>query len=248
MTPLSATLGRPAAASSLLRDLLAGSTALDEVARTRMSVHYETGRVDVPVLCLALLDAVRLPNSVLTSVLPEAPLWLDAGLLRANDAHWRVSRWWQPPRPAGLVPPVTGRLMGFGPTPYDDVDPHALVGAGEGLTPSGDDLLAAALVTARATADPRLGGWCDTTRDALLSRRTTAVSRGLLWHALEGWCVPELANFLAVTCSGANSTAAADRLRAIGHSSGQALLDGAVYVLSTRLSTQPRVHALEGAA
>ena len=248
MTPLSATLGRPAAASSLLRDLLAGSTALDEVARTRMSVHYETGRVDVPVLCLALLDAVRLPNSVLTPVLPEAPLWLDAGVLRANDAHWRVSRWWQPPRPAGLVPPVTGRLMGFGPTPYDDVDPHALVGAGEGLTPSGDDLLAAALVTARATADPRLGGWCDATRDALLSRRTTAVSRALLWHALDGWCVPELADFLTVACSDADLTSAAGRLRGVGHSSGQALLNGAVYVLSTRLSTQPRVHALEGAA
>ncbi|MEJ7775525.1 MAG: DUF2877 domain-containing protein [Nocardioidaceae bacterium] len=248
MTPVSATLGRPAAASSLLRDLLAGATALDEVARTRMSVHYETGRVDVPVLCLALLDAVRLPSSVLTPELPAAPLRLDAGVLHTNDAHWPVSRWWQPPRPSGLVPPVAGRIVDFGPMPYGDVDPHELVGAGEGLTPSGDDLLAAALVTARATADPRLDGWCDATRDALRSRRTTAVSRALLRHALDGWCVPELAEFLTVACSGADPTAAADRLRAIGHSSGQALLDGAVYVLSTRLSTHPRALPGEGAA
>ena len=244
MTPLSATPPRPAAASSLLRDLLGGSGAFDEVARTRMSVHYETGRVDVPVLCLALPDAVRLPNSVLTPVLPAAPLWLDAGVLRSHDAHWRVNRWWQPPRPVGLVLPVTGRLVDFRPTAYDDVDPHALVGAGEGLTPRGDDLLAAALVTARATADPRLGGWRDVTRDALRSRCTTAISRGLLWHALDGWCVPELADFLTVTCSGADPTAAADGLRAIGHSSGQALLDGAVLVLSTRPCVLPR----EGAA
>jgi hypothetical protein len=52
----------PAAASVLVAGLLDEDTRLVEVARTRLSVHYETGRDDVPVLCLCNPDAVRLPT------------------------------------------------------------------------------------------------------------------------------------------------------------------------------------------
>ena len=61
----------PAAASCLLAGLLDEGADLVEVARTRVSVHYETGRADVPVLCVCTPDAVRLPGSVVTSVVPS---------------------------------------------------------------------------------------------------------------------------------------------------------------------------------
>ncbi len=119
--------------------------------------------------------------------------------------------------------------------------PHDLVGAGPGLTPRGDDLLAGLLVAAHATGDPRLAGWQQATRDALSVRRTTAVSRGLLHHALDGWATPELAAFLVAVCGG-DPARAATRLLAVGHSSGAALAAGALHVLN---STPP---ALGGAA
>ncbi|CAN5311478.1 hypothetical protein BH18ACT9_BH18ACT9_12780 [soil metagenome] len=247
MTRLPASAGIPAAASTLLDRLMAETCRLREVVRTTYSVHYESGRVDVPVLCVALPGAVVLPNAVLTPSLPGGPLRVEAGALLADDASaraWRVHRWWRPPRPFGLVPPRPGRLQPLGAGGLDDLDPCGLIGAGEGLTPRGDDVLAAALVTAHATGDPRLEEWRKTTRDALQHRRTTAVSSALLWHALDGWCVPQLADLLTALCSGADAKVQASRLREVGHSSGQALLDGALHTLATR----PVGYVREGAA
>ncbi len=222
----------PAAASGLLADLLGSDRPLVEVARTRLSVHYETGRTDVPVLCLCDPGAVRLPNAVLTPVLPSGPLAVRAGSLVSREATWRVTRWWQPPRPRGLAPPPSAVTL-----PGVDVPrvlrPHDLVGAGPGLTPSGDDLLAGLLVAAHATGDARLPGWQAGTRDALAVRRTTAVSRGLLHHALDGWATPELAAFLVAVCGGEDPAGASARLLAVGHSSGAALAAGALHVLNS---------------
>lgn len=241
MTPVSPPSPRPAAASILLDALLHRPTRLTEVARTRMSVHYETGAADVPVLCVALPEAVRLPNAVLTPVLPAGSLRVADGTLVSDDAWWQVTRWWRPSRPTGLTAPV-GRRDRW------TLDPHALVGAGEGLTPAGDDLLAAALVTAHATADPRLDTWRAATRDALRSRRTTAVSHALLWHALDGWCVPQLADVLEALCAGRDATAATDRLLAVGHSSGRALLDGLRLTLDSSPDTRSILNPSQGAA
>ena len=80
--------------------------------------------------------------------------------------------------------------------------PELLVGAGPGLTPAGDDVLAGALVAAHATGDPRLEALRAGTRAALRTRGTTAVSRGLLTHALDGWATPELAAFVTAVCGG----------------------------------------------
>ncbi|QNN52578.1 DUF2877 domain-containing protein [Nocardioides mesophilus] len=227
----------PVAASTLLTTLLTGAPGprsatapLRQVHRTRMSVHYETGRDDVPLLCVALPEAVRLPASLLTATLPDGPVDLD---------RWQVTRWWQPPRPSGLVPPARTHHDGSSEEQPAVLDPAALVGAGEGLTPAGDDLLAAALVTARATGDPRLPRWCAATEVALATRRTTAVSRALLHHALEGWCVPELAGYLEAACSGHGLPAATARLLALGHSSGAALRAGVHLVLDSRAVAAP---------
>lgn len=230
----------PAAASALLSGLLGSDAPLVEVARTRLSVHYETGRPDVPVLCVCDPRAVRLPNAVLTPVLPTGPLVVRAGALVSADATWRVTRWWQPARPRGLAPPSAAVSLPGVDVPLA-LSPHDLVGAGPGLTPSGDDVLAGLLVAAHATADDRLLSWQAATRDALSVRRTTVVSRGLLHHALDGWAIPELADFLVAACDGDPADAGA-RLLAVGHSSGAALASGALHVLN---SSPP---ALGGAA
>jgi len=114
----------------------------------------------------------------------------------------------------------------------DALRPDELVGRGPGLTPAGDDVLAGALVAGRATGDPRLDGWRKGTEAALARRRTTAVSRALLHHALAGWATPELADFVTAACAG-EADACLRRLLAIGHTSGAALASGVLHVLDT---------------
>jgi hypothetical protein len=229
----------PAAASSLLVGLFSAvrRAELVEVARTRLSVHYETGDADVPVLCVCLPSAVRLPSSVVAGVLPTGPVALEGGAIVGTRATWRVRRWWTPPRPRGLTAPLAMSLPGITVAPH--VRPGELVGAGPGLTPSGDDVLCGALVAAHATADPRLASWQAATRQALRSRSTTAVSRGLLRHALDGWATAEVADFVTAVCSEEVGDTA-ERLLAVGHSSGAALAAGVLYVLTSA--------SLEGAA
>jgi hypothetical protein len=219
----------PAAASALLAGLLDAGGPLVEVARTRLSVHYETGRADVPVLCVCTPHAVRLPSSVVTPVVPDGPLVVRDGGLAGADLVWQVTRWWQPPRPCGLTPPA-GPVSVPGVDVPPRLDPLALVGAGDGLTPAGDDVLAGALVAASATGHPRLEEWRAATRAALARRSTTAVSRGLLTHALDGWATPELADFVVAVCR-RHDAGATGRLLAVGHSSGTALAAGVLHVL-----------------
>lgn len=204
---------------------------LAEVARTRVAVHYETGVASVPVLCVALPEAVRLPGTLLASRLPD-PLSGD----HPTPATLAVSRWWRPDRPHHLPVPGPEVLDRLPRPPYAALDPLAMLGRGEGLTPQGDDVLAAALVTARATGDPRLAGWSARTRLALATRRTTTVSRSLLHHALDGWAVPELAAVLTALGSGDPATVdgAVDQLLGVGGTSGAALLDGVTLTLTTR--------------
>lgn len=236
------------AASTLLGPLVGRRLRMTEVARTRLSVHYETGVPAVPVLCAALPEAVRLPATLLMNRLPEPPAHSGG----PSPTSVSVTRWWRPARPPRLAVPATAVLDRLPRSSYDRLDPLALLGRGEGLTPQGDDVLAAALVTARATGDPRLAGWCARTRLALATRRTTAVSRGLLHHALEGWATPELANVLAALAGadGASLDRAVRRLLAVGHTSGAALLDGVTLTLTTRHvpAGRPARPAHEGAA
>ncbi len=201
MTPV------PVAASTLLAGLLSTSRPLVEVARTRTSVHYETGDSRLPVLCVSTPAAVRLPCSLLSPVLPRGPV---------TTASFAVRRWWTPPRPRSDARP-TGPI---------DLDPHRLIGCGPGLTPAGDDVLAGALVAAAAVRHPDLHRLASGVRAALRARRTTVVSVGLLHAALDGWATPELAAF--VEAPGPATEAA---LLTLGHSSGAALRDGAAHVL-----------------
>jgi Protein of unknown function (DUF2877) len=244
----------PCAASSLTDALFDGDVRdLVEVVRTRVSVHYETFSADLPVLCVCTPAAVRLPSSVVAAELP-APgrTRIGAGGLRVGDARWVPRRWWSPSRPHGLARPADPTTLAGLPRPvplpgltlpgtaYDGLRPDLLVGAGPGLTPAGDDVLAAALVTARAVGDGRTRTWQQLTRAALTARSTTAVSRAMLHHALDGYATPELAGFLEAVCRGDDLTAPLHRLLGVGHSSGAALLAGVVHTLTT--------HEMRGAA
>ncbi len=225
---------------------------LEEAARTRVSVHYETGDARVPVLTVSTPFAVRLPAALVTSTLPSpGPAFVGLGRLGQRSAAWRVSRWWRPQRPAGLVPPrddlsplfpCTERAAGvpaISPS-YAGLRPSALLGRGPGLTPAGDDVLAGALVAAHATNDPRFPLWRSLTLEALGAARTTAVSRALLRHACDGYAAPELADFVTSVCQGQDVKRTRLRLLAVGHVSGAALMTGALHCLTTQ--------RLEGAA
>jgi uncharacterized protein DUF2877 len=221
----------PVVASTLVADLLdsPAPVRLVELVRTRVAVHFGTGRSDVPVLCVCTPEAVRLPASVVAPVLLH-----DLSPLQDGRTGWRVVRWWRPPRPRRLTPPRQGPPSS---AVLDDIRPEFLIGHGPGLTPSGDDVLAGALVAAHAVDHPRLAEWVERTRHALTLRSTTAVSRGLLQHALQGWAVPQLADYLQAVCGGtADPEAARDRLLAVGHSSGAALAAGADHVLATSVA------------
>jgi hypothetical protein len=221
----------PCAGSTLVAGLLSRRVPLTEVARTRSSVHFATDQ-EVPMLTVAVPGAVRLPHSLLCARLPRPGSRLDSG-------HWHVTRWWQPPRPTGLRIADPAPLAALSTTTYDVLEPDRLIGRGPGLTPHGDDVLAGALVTARATGDPRLATWVAATRSGLGRRRTTAVSEALLRDALAGWCIPELADLLTASATDPDRlAAAATALRGVGHSSGQALVDGAAHTVLTRPGTR----------
>lgn len=122
---------------------------------------------------------------------------------------------------------------------YDGLVPAALIGAGPGLTPAGDDLIAGALVTAHATADPRLATWQQCVRELLTAGRTTAVSRAILHCALDGYSTSELADYVRVLCDEGTAHTRRDLVRAtrnllaVGHSSGAALMSGVLHTLTT---------------
>lgn len=196
--------------------------ALTEVARTRVSVHYETGHAAVPVLSVCTPGAIRLPNSLLVSRLPHPE---SSVTIRS----WSVARWWRPSRPRRVafqhVPGPTGAR--------DVLSCASLIGRGPGLTPAGDDVVAAALVTAYALRDVRRDTWIAQTREALDRRRTTAVSQAMLHHAMDGYATPQLTAYVDAAIAGAPQDDARRDLLQVGHTSGAALLRGVVHTLST---------------
>jgi hypothetical protein len=194
-------------------------------------VHYETGREDVPVLSVCTRAAARLPASVVAPTLPSGPCRVRDGVLTSSTGRWQVVRWWSPPQLRGLARPVRVHTPA-GVERLEGVAPRDLVGSGPGLTPSGDDVVAGALVAACATSDPRLQRWLAETRSALRVHRTTAVSRALLQHAMDGYATPELAAFVVAVCTG-DPGPATRALLAVGHTSGAALAAGALHVLGT---------------
>lgn len=224
------------AASSLLLGVFGGAADLVEVARNRLSVHYETGRADVPVLSVCLPEAVRLPSSLVVHILPvPGHAAVAGGRFRSPERSWTVGRWWRPSRPRRYA-----EADGAETAASDDLAPDRHIGLGPGLTPAGDDVVAGALVAAYAFSDPRRSRWVCETNAALDAGRTTAVSHAMLRHAVDGYATPQLAAYVDAIGTGHGVAVARRALLAVGHTSGAALLRGA----NVAVPTAPR----EGAA
>lgn len=108
------------------------------------------------------------------------------------------------------------------PAPLTTEEVRALVGAGDGLTPYGDDQLCGWLAVHRAAgiATPEVDAAV-----RALAYRTTLLSATLLDCALHGEVLPEFAAWLQVVGTPAERGRAA-ALAAIGHTSGRGLLAG----------------------
>lgn len=104
-----------------------------------------------------------------------------------------------------------------------------LIGLGEGLTPSGDDVLAGFAFLA-AQPGMRLGAAVPAIRSLVRSSsaRTTLVSLAMLLAATEAEGRQSMHDLCHAVRSGRPGAIAdaADRVRSIGHSSGSAILGG----------------------
>jgi hypothetical protein len=208
----------------------------------------------VRVPCAMVLESKGLPPQ-----LPEGTIaTVGAGVLSVGATTFRAGRWWRPPRPRGLgaTPParlagavrwLTGRVadpldapgraavadlveaLAVGERPDPAV--ARLLGRGPGLTPTGDDVLAGALVTLTALGSP-LAASLGAAVTAAAPDATTTVSAGLLRHAAAGECIPQLEELLSAIGHGTDDPAAgalaraAGALLAVGHCSGAGLLHG----------------------
>ena len=130
-----------AAASSLLAGLLDGGCELVEVARTRLTVHYETGAAGRAGALRRARRRRAVAHAVVTSVLPSGDVARRPGGLAPAAPRGGSAGGGSHPVPRAAPPGARAAVA---------LDPMALVGRGPGLTPAGDDVLAGALVAAHA--------------------------------------------------------------------------------------------------
>jgi hypothetical protein len=239
----------PAAQSERSAGLLAAARRRAAVLAAFPAALYL--QVDDTVLPVVARTGLRLPTALL--VTPPGPLvgWgvqpgdavvVGAGAVELPHARLVVRRTWRPARmPSGTIPgPV--------PSPYAhgawqvaarDLAAAALagqpvhdaaatfVGAGPGLTPSGDDVLCGVLLGLRLAGEPSAAELVWHSVLPLLGR-TTTLSGSLLREAADGYAVPDLVRLGAALAAGdlPGADAAAERVLAIGHTSGSDLLGG----------------------
>ena len=151
-------------------------------------------------------------NCRVTPVLPAGPVRSGPGPRPLVDRRLAG-------RPVVAAAPPTRPHARAARMPLDPVDPVDPRRPGPGLTPAGDDVLAGALVAGHApSATPRCRRLAIRhARRRCAARRTTAVSRGLLHHALDGWATPELAAYVDEACAGTAGTRAGPAARGRAH-------------------------------
>ncbi|MGW6255579.1 oxamate carbamoyltransferase subunit AllH family protein [Streptomyces sp. NPDC055085] len=174
-----------------------------------------------------------------------------AGRLTAGALRVTAGRSWTPPRVQGLLhdgvctapfgklvdatalpllPDVARRAAEFAAALVTDDSSRlraaalALLGAGPGLTPSGDDVLCGTLLACHALGRPVPGPLMAAA--ALAEERTPLVSAALVLHAIRGECVPQAAALLRVLAAGHDAAPALRGLLAVGHHSGSDLSRG----------------------
>lgn len=230
------------------------------------AVYLRAGGPRPNVLALVTRDAVRVPNAVVLpgAALPCGPRvgamsTVGAGVVCVGGLVVDCARRWTPPRPRlrdadaaaaraeELAPLVAAphlaaparelrSALAAGDETAAEAAAFSLLGLGPGLTPSGDDLLAGALVTIRA-----LGGTAAGVERAIAhaDRRTPLVSAELLRYAAEGVCIPQLADLITALGSRRPLRAPLASLLAVGHHSGGDLARGVALALAAARSPRP---------
>jgi hypothetical protein len=248
--------------------------AVDDERSTTICVANTTA-VRVP--CALVLG----PDALVPRLAVGAVGAVGRGLVSANATAYRVSRWWRPPRVRPVV--ADPRRLGAALTALTELvaDPldaagraaagplvqalatgapvrsavARLLGRGPGLTPTGDDVLAAALVTLTAFA-PRAAASLAVPVTQAAPAATTAVSAALLRHAARGECIPQLADLVDAIVDGRDAgglARAAGALLVVGHCSGAGMVHGVILGLAVarRLTTpvhRPAAATLVGTA
>jgi hypothetical protein len=223
------------------------------------AVYLDTGD---EVVALVTTDALRLPCALVlaasSGARPFATLRsgdvavVGAGVVAIGDRQFLVRRWWRParlrplqpvPRLAAradvleeMLPPLPAEL----PAERRSWRPATLVGLGPGLTPAGDDVLAAMLLTLSAVPGSTAAVAGLVAETAPLLTRTTALSATLLRHATEGRGIPEVTGLIDALAGSGDLAASADRLVAVGHSSGTALAHGVLAATRQALARADR--------
>lgn len=222
----------PAAASPLTHDLVHGAVRAARVLGCFPTAAYLAvgpGHADVlPLLCS---DALLLPTGMRVvcrsagldwQVQPGDVVAVGAGVVELPGVTIRAVREWRPAR-------VGTRAAATGAPPTAAVRRLVapLLGAGPGLTPSGDDVLCGALLALRAAGAHRAHS---TLAGAILDQlpRTTSLSASLLHAAADGYAVACVCALVTATVAGDDAAvrAALPDVLAVGHTSGPALVSG----------------------
>lgn len=249
-----------AAGSAAVRDLISGAVRPAKVLgafRTALYLRLHGGEV-IAVLsqdAVRLPIGLVLPTSGTAGPLTrlDGEILVGSSVVRIGDWSIRISRLVSARAPIGLAPNdaaierASGRLKSIGFTEHDpglidalardpqcrqvaaDLAPR-LLGAGSGLTPSGDDLLAGFLVGAWSC-----GLAADPLRAVVLAAappRTTDLSAALLRCACRGESIPQVSAMLSALSGLSTQNAQLDdalaELIRVGHTSGLALATGVV--------------------
>jgi len=222
-------------------------------------LHF-IGAVGAPaVVALLPQSSVRLPLAMMSAgalpaMSPDDPVVVGDGALRVGPHAWRPMRWFEP-RPPGHPTPrqdalteaarllngLTRSEIGLDPASAwaaaadlalgDCVPCGQLLGAGPGLTPAGDDVVAGALaactLSGAGPSSRALALLLDQARGA-----TSVLSAALISCAAAGQVVPQAAELLRALSGAVPVAPALGRLRAIGSTSGTALAIGLVGALA----------------
>ena len=193
-------------------------------------VHRGTHAVylDVGGWCVGVVDqhAIQLPCALGARTdslagIGAGPAYVQAGVLHLSGVPLVIGRL----RQVG-VPALRQRRPAHPSVPAAPLDPSTvarLVGAGDGLTPRGDDVLCGWLALHRAAGipTPAVDGAI-----RMRMQHTTLLSATLLDCAVHGEVIPQFAAYVIALGTTAQTEAERD-LRAVGHSTGAGLLEGA---------------------
>ena len=253
----------PAVASVAVRRVLATGSAHGAVLGA--SRHAVWIRVDDDVVVVSASDATRLPNGIeiaaqaasdpFGSIRHGDRVAFGSASVGFDGLKVETVRWWDP-RP--ILAPTTASAawarVRHLPSSVPGLDARplrnallatsssalrsaaaALLGAGPGLTPVGDDLLAGALAATRVLGMAVGAGGVSTLLDESEGRligsaqaRTTAFSAALIRCALRGEVAAPAGAFLRALAGRGDVDRTHRRLLSVGHSSGPALAAGIV--------------------